>query len=175
MERASRRRKSSRRMVSFTPSMRSFCPRTGNWWQPLPEDRLSRSTLVHPEGPRRGPSPFLSPAVRAPWAGLVAAESLEVRHSTDARRSPRMIAGMMLCDVLTTHRAELIDRCRAKVARRSASNAGDVELQGISVFLEQLIKALRVQPTAAPMRSRTVPSQTGGDAMYSEIGATAAR
>jgi signal transduction histidine kinase len=86
-----------------------------------------------------------------------------------------MIAGMMLCDVLTTHRAELIDRCRAKVARRSASNAGDVELQGISVFLEQLIKALRVQPTAAPMRSRTVPGQTGGDAMYSEIGATAAR
>src|ERR1700687_1819064 len=27
--------------------MKSFCPRTGNCWRPLPDDRLALSTFVH--------------------------------------------------------------------------------------------------------------------------------
>lgn len=69
----------------------------------------------------------------------------------------------MLHEFLTANRAELIDRCRAKVGRRSAPKATDDELtHGIPLFLDQLIKTLEVEQTLEPMRSRKVSGASGG-------------
>src|ERR1700687_1142133 len=43
-------------MASFTPSMRSFCPRTGTCWRLPPDDCLPPRTLVHWRAPPPGPS-----------------------------------------------------------------------------------------------------------------------
>ena len=83
----------------------------------------------------------------------------------------------MLHKFLTAQRAELINRCRSKVARRLAPAATDAELEyGVPLFLDQVIKTLRVEQTSEPMRSRKVSgSSDGGTAGSSEIGASAAR
>jgi signal transduction histidine kinase len=83
----------------------------------------------------------------------------------------------MLHEFLTAQRATLIDRCRSKVAQRPAPRATDAELeQGIPLFLEQLIKTLRVEQTSEPMRSREISGPSGGGTpVLSEMGATAAR
>lgn len=84
----------------------------------------------------------------------------------------------VLHDFLSAHRSDLIDRCRAKIARRSAPKAGGAELEhGIPAFLEQLIETLRLEQTSEPMQSRKVSGPSGGSggkAGSSEIGATAA-
>ncbi|HEY3461252.1 MAG TPA: sensor histidine kinase, partial [Casimicrobiaceae bacterium] len=88
-----------------------------------------------------------------------------------------MYAAMMLHEFLAAHRVELIERCRSKVARRPAPKASQDELEhGIPLFLDQLIKTLRVEQTAEPLRSRKVsgPSGGGGTPVMSEIGETAA-
>jgi hypothetical protein len=81
----------------------------------------------------------------------------------------------MLHEFLTAHRANLIERCRAKVARRPAPGASDAELaHGVSAFLDQLIRTLRVEQTAEPMRSRQVSGPAGGGTQgSSEMGETA--
>lgn len=81
----------------------------------------------------------------------------------------------MLHEFLTENRAELIARCRAKVALRSPSHANEEELaHGITVFLDQLIKTLEVEQTSEPMRSRKVSGPPGGEnSALSEIGGTA--
>jgi signal transduction histidine kinase len=80
----------------------------------------------------------------------------------------------MLHDFLTTHRAQLTDRCRLKVAQRRAPKATDSELEhGIPLFLDQLVKTLRVEQTSDPMQSRSVSGPSGGGKV-SEIGETAA-
>jgi signal transduction histidine kinase len=77
----------------------------------------------------------------------------------------------MLHEFLTSNRGELIDRCRAKVGRRSAPKATDDELtHGIPLFLDQLIKTLEVEQTLAPMRSREVSGASGGGGAPGEIG-----
>ena len=83
----------------------------------------------------------------------------------------------MLHEFLTAQRATLIDRCRSKVAQGPAPRATDAQLeQGIPLFLEQLIKTLRVEQTSEPMQSRKVSGPSGGGApVLSEIGVTAAR
>ncbi len=83
----------------------------------------------------------------------------------------------MLHQFLDTNRVALIDRCRLKVAQRSAPRASD-ELMGygIPVFLDQLIKTLQVEQTTMPMDSRKVSGPAGGDyAAISEIGEGAMR
>ncbi len=82
----------------------------------------------------------------------------------------------MMHEFLTSNRAELIARCRVKVARRAPPGVPEVELEhGITVFLEQLIKTLRVEQTSEPARSRKVSGPTGGGKpALSEIGETAA-
>jgi signal transduction histidine kinase len=82
----------------------------------------------------------------------------------------------MLHDFLSSNRAELVTRCRAKVATRRGSPATDVELEhGIPVFLEQLIRTLRMEQGPAPLRSRNVSgSPGGGGTALSEIGSSAA-
>ena len=81
----------------------------------------------------------------------------------------------MLHEFLTTHRAELIERCRFKVAKRLAPKIGHAELShGVPRFLDQLIKTLQVEQTSEPMRSRRVSGPSGGGPGTSEIGITAA-
>lgn len=69
----------------------------------------------------------------------------------------------MMHEFLTANRAELIARCRTKVAQRALPGSSGRELDnGISIFLDQLIKTLVVEQTAAPMLSRKVSGPSGG-------------
>jgi signal transduction histidine kinase len=80
----------------------------------------------------------------------------------------------MLHEFLTDNRAELVERCRVKVAKRLAPKSTDAELShGIPAFLDQLIKTLQVEQTSEPMRSREVSGPAGGGPAVSEIGVTA--
>lgn len=83
----------------------------------------------------------------------------------------------MLHEFLTANQADLIDRCRLKVAQRRAPKPTDAELEhGVPHFLEQLIKTLRVEQTATPQRSRAVSGESGGEgSALSEMGVTAAQ
>ncbi len=90
------------------------------------------------------------------------------------RKHPLTMA-RMLHQFLASHRAELIERCRVKVAHRLAPRVTAAELaHGIPAFLDQLIKTLQVEQTSDPMQSRRVSGPSGGGPVESEIGATAA-
>jgi signal transduction histidine kinase len=79
----------------------------------------------------------------------------------------------MLHEFLTAHQAELIDRCRSKVALRPAPQAAGAD-HGIPIFIDQLIRTLRMEQTNEPMQSRQVSGPTGGARSdLSEIGVTA--
>jgi signal transduction histidine kinase len=82
----------------------------------------------------------------------------------------------MLHEFLASNRAALIERCRLKVALRSAPRVTDAELtHGIPLFLDQLIKTLQVEQTSDPMQSRKVSGPAGGGTPgSSEMGAAAA-
>ena len=74
------------------------------------------------------------------------------------------------------NRAELIVRCRAKVAVRAPPGSFARELDhGVTVFLDQLIKTLQVEQTSESGRSREVSGAAGGGQQASsEIGTSAA-
>ena len=81
----------------------------------------------------------------------------------------------MLHEFLLANRADLVERCRGKVARRIAPRVTDARIMyGIPAFLDQIIKTLQVEQTSHPMRSRKVSGPSGGGPVDSEIGATAA-
>jgi len=82
----------------------------------------------------------------------------------------------MLHEFLTSNRADLIERCRLKVAQRSAPRVTPAELtHGIPLFLDQLIKTLEVEQTSEPLRSRKVSGPAGGGGPWkSELGSAAA-
>jgi hypothetical protein len=81
----------------------------------------------------------------------------------------------MLHEFLTSNRAELIERCRLKVAQRSAPRVTPAELtHGIPLFLDQLIKTLEVEQTSEPMRSRKASGPAGGGGPWMSEMATAA-
>ena len=81
----------------------------------------------------------------------------------------------MLHEFLTTNKADLIERCRLKVAQRLApKEAGKGLAHGVPSFLDQLIKTLEVEQTSEPMLSRRVSGPSGGGPAVSEIAATAA-
>ncbi|MGZ5038424.1 MAG: RsbRD N-terminal domain-containing protein, partial [Usitatibacter sp.] len=66
----------------------------------------------------------------------------------------------MLHAFLTANRAELIARCRAKVALRSAPKATASEMEhGIPLFLDQLVTTLR-EENARPSRISTEMGET---------------
>lgn len=83
----------------------------------------------------------------------------------------------MLHDFLSVNRSVLISRCRLKVLKRRAPRITDAELEhGIPLFIDQLIKTLRVEQTSAPLESRKVSGPSdGGTSASSEIGGSAAR
>lgn len=82
-------------------------------------------------------------------------------------------------EFLSANRKDLIDRCRVKVAQRTAPKPTIEELEeGIPLFLDQLIKTLRLEQTREPMRSRQVSGPSSGgkaESESSEMGQTAAR
>jgi signal transduction histidine kinase len=97
-----------------------------------------------------------------------------VRNRTD-RRAGLAQTAKVLHEFLTINHADLIERCRLKVAKRLAPKVTDAELtHGIPAFLDQLIKTLRVEQTSEPMQSRKVSGPAGGGPAVSEIGVTAA-
>src|SRR6185436_8176027 len=57
----------------------------------------------------------------------------------------------MLYTFLAEHRAEIITRCRAKVAARSAPRPTQAELKhGVPLFLDQLTEILRLEISSSP-------------------------
>jgi signal transduction histidine kinase len=83
---------------------------------------------------------------------------------------------MNMRQFLEDNRSALIARCRAKVALRDASGQAATELEhGITPFIDQLIKTLRVEQGDTPLLSRKVSGEVGGGVpTLSEVGATAA-
>jgi hypothetical protein len=78
-------------------------------------------------------------------------------------------------EFLTVNRADLISRCRAKVAKRPTPKATETELEyGIPLFLDQLIKTLRIEQSTEPMLSLEVSGASAETSTRSEIGETAA-
>lgn len=81
----------------------------------------------------------------------------------------------MLHEFLMTNRADLIERCCLKVAKRASPPRGASDLDhGIPRFLDQLIKTLQVEQTSEPMKSRRISGPSGGGPVASEIAVTAA-
>ena len=77
--------------------------------------------------------------------------------------TPYRLWWRVMHEFLTANRAELIARCRAKVAQRSLPGTSERELEnGITIFLDQLIKTLVMEQTATPMLSRKVSGPSGG-------------
>ena len=81
----------------------------------------------------------------------------------------------MMHKFLIANRAELIARCRAKVAKRAPPGMCEEELQhGVTIFLDQLIKTLTMERTADSSRSRKISGRAGGGKpALSEIGESA--
>ena len=81
----------------------------------------------------------------------------------------------MLYRFLQHNRANLIDRCRAKVAKRPQRGATKPQLEnGIPMFLDQLIDTLVIEQGDAPMDSRKISGPSGGAPAVSEMGQSAA-
>jgi signal transduction histidine kinase len=70
----------------------------------------------------------------------------------------------MLHEFLDANRAELIERCRVKVSRRSASRAAPHEMvNGIPLFIGQLIETLRLEEAPYPSERRKRPEPSRPD------------
>jgi len=68
----------------------------------------------------------------------------------------------VLHEFLSANRAELIARCRFKVAQRPAPRPGGAGLEhGVPLFLEQLIGTLRAEGAADPRQGETVSAELG--------------
>ena len=69
----------------------------------------------------------------------------------------------MLHEFVTANRAEIIGRCKTKVALRSGSTRSDGESnRGIPVFLDQLVDELRIRLSDSPSINQSA-IQHGGD------------
>jgi signal transduction histidine kinase len=84
---------------------------------------------------------------------------------------------LMMHEFLARHRVDLIARCRDKVAQRPTRSPTAAQLEhGIPLFLEQLIRTLKVEQSADPMHSQEISGPSGGVKPFrSEIGTTAAK
>ena len=82
----------------------------------------------------------------------------------------------MMYEFLANNRSELTLRCKTKVSQRPGRSASSIQLDnGIPIFLDQLIRTLRVEQTTTPMDSRAISGPAGGVATLSEVGASAAQ
>lgn len=108
-----------------------------------------------------------------PFGGLRALSALP--HSAAVRIRVRCA---MLHEFLTLHRTTLINRCTAKSARRSAASASashkDLEF-GIPLFLDLVIKTLKMEQSVSLQESTAVSGVSGGPSRFSELGTAATR
>ena len=82
----------------------------------------------------------------------------------------------MMHDFLTNNRDELTRRCRLKVAQRPGRGATVVQLtNGVPMFLDQLIRTLRVEQAGLPSESLQISGASGGGTAVSELRTTAAQ
>ena len=79
----------------------------------------------------------------------------------------------MLHEFISTHRADLIERCRLAVQQRYKSSNPSELVSGVPIFIDQLIRTLTVEQSAAPQRSRAISGNSNGSP--SEIGDSAAQ
>lgn len=107
---------------------------------------------------------------RGSWPGHVACVADRTERQQAYEYDPRM-----LHNFLRSNRDVLIDRCRAKVARRSAPNATAAQMNhGIPVLIDQLIETLKREQTAVPApRSENSGPLEGRAPVQTEVGATA--
>ncbi len=77
---------------------------------------------------------------------------------------------------LLDNRADLIERCKAKVAKRPTRAATPAQLvNGIPIFIDQLTRTLKAEENGLDAESERISGASGGDASaLSEIGASAA-
>ncbi len=68
----------------------------------------------------------------------------------------------MLHEFLTANRDELVERCQQKVGLRSAPRVGETLKHGIPIFLDQLIKTLRMEQSDDRSGSRKISGPAGG-------------
>jgi signal transduction histidine kinase len=82
----------------------------------------------------------------------------------------------MLHHFLSNNRDELTARCRAKVGKRPGRSATETQLQnGIPLFLEQLIRTLRVEQSPERRDSELISGPAGGGVALSEVSVSAAQ
>jgi signal transduction histidine kinase len=83
----------------------------------------------------------------------------------------------MMYEFLTNNRDALCARCIEKVAARSTRRTSDTELvNGVPMFLNQLIRTLEIEQSSDPMRSRDISGPSGGGIQTSsEMGDSASR
>jgi signal transduction histidine kinase len=82
----------------------------------------------------------------------------------------------MMHEFLANNRAELERRCRQKVAQRPGRSASSQQLEnGVPIFLDQLIRTLRIEQTSNPSASHAISGPAGGTSMLSELSASASQ
>jgi signal transduction histidine kinase len=81
----------------------------------------------------------------------------------------------MMFKFLEDHRAELVKRCKDKVAARPQRAATEAQLaNGVPMFLDQLIRTLRAERAGSDDASVRISGASGGDGLaLSEVGLTA--
>ena len=81
----------------------------------------------------------------------------------------------MMHDFLKNNRAELIARCKVKVARRPKRKATAEQLQnGVPMFLDQLMRTLQAEQAGEAEEGEKISGPSGGDHLaLSEIGVSA--
>jgi hypothetical protein len=79
----------------------------------------------------------------------------------------------MLHEFLTSNRSNLIARCRAKVALRTPGAAPRELQHGITPFLDQLIRTMRLEQKDDDSGSLAMSGRASGEPGHSEIGETA--
>jgi signal transduction histidine kinase len=83
---------------------------------------------------------------------------------------------VMMHHFLVSNRTELIERCKAKVAQRPLRAATALQLNsGVPIFLEQLIKTLRLDKTAKPLAGPILSSPFDGARSTADWGTSAAQ
>ena len=81
----------------------------------------------------------------------------------------------MMHQFLSNNYDELTRRCRVKVSHRVGRAATEIQLaNGVPMFLDQLIRTLRIEKSDTPLDSRAVSGPSGGGTAVSELSATAA-
>lgn len=81
-----------------------------------------------------------------------------------------------MSEFLSSNRTDLEARCRAKVALRPGRSATERQLEsGVPIFLDQLIRTLVLEQSAAPMDSHKISGPPGGGQAVSEMGTSAAQ